>query len=85
MTLPVNNFLTKGELPIVIQVHSADIMATLIELKKEVEAKNETKIKFTFSGASEAHLLAKEISEAGIGVILTPSRPFPVSWKSRRM
>lgn len=75
----------KGELPLVIQVHSADVMATLIELKNEVEARNKTKIKFTFSGASEAHLLAKEISEAEIGVILIPARPFPLSWKSRRM
>ncbi|KAG5721025.1 hypothetical protein E4T56_gene1508, partial [Termitomyces sp. T112] len=42
-------------------------------------------IKFTFTGASEAHLLAKEIGEAGIGVILAPSRPFPGTWESRRI
>lgn len=67
------------------QVQSADIMATLIELKKEVEEESGTSIKLTFSGANEAHILAKEIGEAGVGVILNPSRPFPGTWKSRRM
>jgi len=37
------------------------------------------------SGASEAHLLAKEIGRAGVGVILNPSRPFPNEWRSRRI
>lgn len=60
-------------------------MASLISLKKEVEVKSGTSIQMTFSGANEAHLLAKEIGDAGIGVILQPSRPFPGAWKSRRM
>jgi len=75
----------KGEKPLVVTVHSADIMATLIELKKEIEVQHKAKIQLTFSGASEAHLLAKEIGEAGIGVILIPVHPFPVTWKSRRV
>ncbi|KAF8973204.1 carbohydrate esterase family 9 protein [Flammula alnicola] len=74
-----------GALPIVIQVQSADIMASLISLKKEIEANSGTSIQMTFAGANEAHLLAKEIGEAGIGVILRPSRPFPGTWKSRRI
>lgn len=60
-------------------------MATLIELKKEIEAQHKAKVQLTFSGASEAHLLAKEIGEAGIGVILNPVRSFPMTWKERRM
>lgn len=39
----------------------------------------------TFVGASEAHILAKEIGHAGIGVILRPIRPFPYTWKSKRI
>ncbi|KAF5309156.1 hypothetical protein D9619_012722 [Psilocybe cf. subviscida] len=74
-----------GHLPLVIEVQSADIMATLINLKKETEAKSGKSIKLTFAGANEAHLLAKEIGEAGVGVILNPSRPFPGTWKSRRI
>jgi PP-loop superfamily ATP-utilizing enzyme len=60
-------------------------MATLIELKKEIETKHKTKIQLTFSGAAESHLLAKEIADAQVGVILIPSHPFPATWKSRRM
>lgn len=72
-------------MPLVIQVHSADIMATLIGLKKDVEDARGTTVRMTFAGASEAHILAKEIGEAGVGVILNPARPFPATWKSKRM
>ncbi|KAF9450409.1 composite domain of metallo-dependent hydrolase [Macrolepiota fuliginosa MF-IS2] len=75
----------KGEIPIVVAVDSADIMATLITLKREVESETKTPLQVTFIGAAEAHLLAKEIGEAGIGVVLRPVRPFPATWKSRRI
>ena len=75
----------QGVLPLVVDVHSADVIASLILLKAEVEREKNTRIQLTLSGATEAHLLAKEISEANIGVIINPSRPFPGSWESRRM
>ncbi|KXN85387.1 hypothetical protein AN958_11487 [Leucoagaricus sp. SymC.cos] len=75
----------RGELPLVINVDSADIMATLIKLKQEVEGSIKTRLRMTFVGASEAHILAKEIGHAGIGVILRPVRPFPYTWKSKRI
>lgn len=71
-------------IPLVVTVESADIIASLIQLKYEVEQANGSSIKLTLSGASEAHLLAKELGEAGVGVILTSPRPFPLSWESRR-
>ncbi|KAG6849988.1 hypothetical protein H0H93_002778 [Arthromyces matolae] len=75
----------QGMLPLVVRVHSADVMASLIKLKKETEDLTGANIRLTFSGANEAHLLAKEIGEANIGVILTSPRPFPGTWKSRRI
>lgn len=60
-------------------------MASLINLKFETEKIHRQSIQVTFTGANEAHLLAKEIGDAGVGVILRPSRPFPATWKSRRM
>ncbi|KAF8893820.1 hypothetical protein BD779DRAFT_1435509 [Infundibulicybe gibba] len=75
----------QGKLPLVVGVESADIMASLISLKSEVESRTKKTLQLTFSGASEAHLLAKEIGHAGIGVILTPARPFPAAWRSRRI
>lgn len=51
------------EIPLVIEVHSADIMSSLLKLKTETEERWGTTIKMTFSGATEAHLLAKEIGK----------------------
>lgn len=74
-----------GLLVLVVDVESADVMASLIGLKAEIEASTGKALKMTFTGASEAHLLAAEISEASIGVIVTPARPFPASWERRRV
>ena len=68
-----------------IEVQSADIISTLLVLKREVEEETGVPLKVTLTGASEAHLLAKEIGEANVGVILVPSRPFPYDWQSKRM
>jgi len=75
----------KGEIPLVVEVESADIMANLLHLKAEVEEASGVHLKFTFSGASEAHLLAGELATAGVGVVLRPARPFPTLWESRRI
>lgn len=64
---------------------SADIIATLILLKREVEDRMGNAIHLTITGGLEAHLVAKELGEAKIGVIQIQSRPFPATWESRRM
>lgn len=69
----------------VVTASSADIIASLILLKKEVEASTGKSLKLTIAGAEEAHLLAAEIGAAGVGVILSPPRPFPQLWESRRI
>ncbi|KAJ3769241.1 hypothetical protein FB446DRAFT_227416 [Lentinula raphanica] len=75
----------EGKMPLVIGVHSADIMASLIQLKAEIEGTTENTIKMTFAGGSEAHLLAKEIAAANVGVIIAPARSFPFFWDMRRI
>ena len=60
-------------------------MASLIALKKEIEAEAGTRLRMTIAGGTEAHLLAKELAEAGVGVILLRPRPYPSGWESRRM
>lgn len=65
--------------------HSADVIATLIVLKRQVEHHTKNHIKLTIAGGGEAHLLAKELGKANVGVILNPARPFPASWESRRI
>ena len=68
-----------------VNVESADIMATLVNLKREFEDTTRNRLKLTFSGATEAHLLAEEIAKADISVILTSPRTFPSFWEQRRM
>ncbi|KAF8525610.1 hypothetical protein BU17DRAFT_41726 [Hysterangium stoloniferum] len=74
----------QGELSLIVNVDSADIMATLIRLKEEVEDNTGKRLRLTFAGATEAWLLAAEISKANVGVILYPSRSFPGTWDKRR-
>ncbi|KAI0297178.1 carbohydrate esterase family 9 protein [Russula brevipes] len=66
-----------GLIPVVVEAHSADVIATLILLKRDVEEKTGATIQMTIAGATEAHILVKEIAEANIGVIFRPSRPLP--------
>ncbi|EIN11328.1 composite domain of metallo-dependent hydrolase [Punctularia strigosozonata HHB-11173 SS5] len=77
--------IVQGDRTLVIDVQNADIMTSLILLKREVEGNTGKRLKFTFSGALEVHLLAKDIGEADIGVLLNPVRPFPGTWESRRI
>jgi len=48
---------------LVIDVHGVNNMASLLILKTDVEYKIGSRMRMIFSGATEAHLLAKEISE----------------------
>ncbi|KAJ6512303.1 hypothetical protein DFH09DRAFT_1197532 [Mycena vulgaris] len=74
-----------GEIPLVIRVHNADIMATLLRLKGEFESFSSSSLRMTFAGATEAHLLAPQIGAAGVSVIVAPARPYPESWDYRRV
>lgn len=66
-------------------VDNADIMASLIQLKTEIEGTTGAAMKMTFAGGTEAHLLAKEIAASGVGAIVHPVRPYPSVWEMRRM
>ena len=75
----------KVDATLVVRAESEDVIATLAALKKEIEGETGKELKLTIAGGQEAHLLAKELAEANIGLILVPSRPFPKSWEKRRM
>ncbi|CCM02332.1 uncharacterized protein FIBRA_04424 [Fibroporia radiculosa] len=75
----------QGAIPLVIEVGSADIMATLINLKNNIEQARGSFMKMVFAGAAEAHLLADDIANANIGIILQPIRPFPNNWDNHRI
>ncbi|KAJ3802991.1 carbohydrate esterase family 9 protein [Lentinula aff. detonsa] len=73
-----------GSLTLVVETHSADVIATLLTLKAEVEAAKKSKMQLTISGANEAHLLAEYLGKAEVGVLVFP-RPFPATWDRRRI
>ena len=75
----------QGRIPLVVKVNGADAMASLLRLKREVEHAQRSTVRMVFIEAAEAHLLAKEIAEADIGIIQISSRPFPRTWERRRM
>ncbi|EJD52321.1 hypothetical protein AURDEDRAFT_111071 [Auricularia subglabra TFB-10046 SS5] len=71
-----------GEIPLIVQADGADIVASLIELKNDIG--RDSKLKLAISSAAEAHLLAKELASANIGIIAFP-RTYPVTWDQRRV
>ncbi|THH19962.1 hypothetical protein EW146_g1322 [Bondarzewia mesenterica] len=77
--------ISQENMTLVVEADSADVIASLILLKGEVEDRFTAKMKMTIAGATEAHLLAKEIAQAGVGIILNPPRPFPAAWEHRRV
>ena len=53
----------QGEIPFIVGVLNADIMATIVQLKAEVEKKWGSKMRMSFVGGLVAHLIAKELGD----------------------
>ncbi|KAH7922182.1 hypothetical protein BV22DRAFT_1114028 [Leucogyrophana mollusca] len=70
-----------GSAPLVVAVESADIMSTLLRLKATYPGA----LALTFAGAAEAHLIADEIAQAGVSVVVTSNKPYPWTWDQRRI
>ncbi|KAF2207889.1 hypothetical protein CERZMDRAFT_50157 [Cercospora zeae-maydis SCOH1-5] len=80
-----------GTLPLVIDVHSADTIAALLRVKDEVEqaisAINHdasARLRLIVFGGAESYILAKELAEANVGVILSPLFSYRETWDQRR-
>ncbi|KAK5136213.1 hypothetical protein LTR08_003820 [Meristemomyces frigidus] len=77
-------------LPLVIEVHSADIIASVLRLKEEVEAAMTAKssssggLRLIIYGGAESHMLAPELATANVSVILAPVLAYSESWDQRR-
>ncbi|KAH8826842.1 carbohydrate esterase family 9 protein [Flagelloscypha sp. PMI_526] len=75
----------QGTIPLVVEIDSADNIASLLRLKRQVEARSGTPLRLTITSSAEAHLLSKELAEANVSVILSPPLPYPYSWEARRI
>lgn len=79
-----------GGLPLILSVHSADTITSIIRLKTTVEsaiakaASEKTKLRIVIIGAAEAHLVAKELAKADVSVVLAPLQPHQGSWDQKR-
>ncbi|KAK1450498.1 amidohydrolase [Colletotrichum melonis] len=81
-----------GELPLVLTVHSADTIVAALRVKATVEealaaksqSKESPKLRLSIIGGAESHLVASELADAGVGVLLAPFQSYSYTWDQRR-
>ena len=80
----------QGNMPLAINVHSADEIASLLRLKADIEAEvlqhadPVASLRLIIVGGAESHLLAEELAAANVGVVLAPLLPYSETWDQRR-
>jgi hypothetical protein len=81
--------------PLVLSVHSADRIASIVTLKADVEeairkaastpnSMKKVSLRIVILGGAEAYLVAPQLASAGISVVLAPLLPHAQSWDQRR-
>ncbi|KAH7140705.1 hypothetical protein EDB81DRAFT_857862 [Dactylonectria macrodidyma] len=78
-----------GERVLALTINSADGIATALQIKSQVEdlllsTQTVNKIKVAIIGGAEAHLVASQLAEASVGVILTRLQSTGESWDEHR-
>ena len=79
-----------GKLPLVLDVHSADMIASILRMKVDVESAMRisgifsSAINLVIYGGAESHILAEELADAGVSVILSPLQAYSETWDQRR-
>ncbi|KFA52757.1 hypothetical protein S40293_00862 [Stachybotrys chartarum IBT 40293] len=79
-----------GELVLALTINGVEGIATALRIKSEVESLLATssaapKIRLAIIGGAESHLVAKELAEADVGVILSPLQSTGGAWDQRRV
>ncbi|KAI4593686.1 hypothetical protein KJ359_009170 [Pestalotiopsis sp. 9143b] len=73
-----------GEIPLSITINTADGIASVLKLKKQIESASGSTIKLVIIGGAESHLVADELAAADVGVVLSPLFAYRVTWEQRR-
>jgi len=78
-----------GELPLAVMAHSADTIAAVLNVKKDIEeaiakSKVGSGIRLVIIGGAEAHLVAGGLAAAKVGVVLAPLFSYAFTWDQRR-
>lgn len=72
-------------LPLVLTVHKADTIASILRLKSDLETSHpKLKLRLVIHGAAEAYLLAPELAAANVSVVLAPVYAYAFTWDERR-
>jgi hypothetical protein len=81
----------QGAMTLVLTVHSADLIASLLRVKADVEAAISAKdasstaqLRLVLVGGAESHLLADKLAAANVSVVLAPLLPYSETWDQRR-
>jgi hypothetical protein len=73
-----------GTLPLVLTLHSADTIAAVLRVKKDVETVTDAAIRLVIVGGAESYLVATELAAANVGVVLAPMLSYASDWDQRR-
>lgn len=78
-----------GSLPLVINVNSADTIASLLRVKDEVSSalkasKSSAELRLVILGGAESWIVAEQLKEAKVAVILSPLFSYSTTWDERR-
>ncbi|KAI1744879.1 amidohydrolase [Xylaria scruposa] len=79
----------KGELPLAITVHSADVIAAILKVKKTVDdaivsSGGNNDLHIVIIGGAESFIVADELAAANVGVVLSPLFSYRTTWDQRR-
>lgn len=80
-----------GNMTLVVDVHSADLIASLLRMKSEVESeihaqdqKTSNHLRVVIHGGAESWMLASALAEAHVGIVLVPFLAYSETWDQRR-
>lgn len=81
-----------GNMTLVVNVHSADLIASLLRVKADVEAEMRSKddkasngrLSMVIHDGAESWMLASALAEAHVGVVLAPFLAYSETWDQRR-
>ncbi|KAB5582299.1 hypothetical protein GE09DRAFT_1074410 [Coniochaeta sp. 2T2.1] len=79
-----------GSLPLVLTVHSADVISSILRVKSEIQsalAQGQHKspsLRLVIFGGAESHLVARDLASAGVSVVLAPLLSYRSTWDQRR-
>jgi len=80
----------RGNMPFAVHCNSRDLIAASVRLVQEIRYNQEKGriegpgMKLVIVGGAEAHLIADDLADENVSVILGPAKCIPIEWETRR-